>query len=837
MNGIGLQVMAAGCTIAGFVINNFTNAGIQLINANSSSIVGNWIGTDASGMSDSGNGIYGIEATNSTGLAIGGSTNLTRNIISGNAIAGILLSGSGSSTIAGNWIGLNRLGTATIPNSGSGIQLVNSPGTVIGSATSELKNIISGNGASGIMLGSSANTTIAGNLIGLDPTGLTPMPNSLYGIEVENSPNSIVGGSNSAPHNIISANGSSGIKLSSSSDASITGNWIGLDVTGLVARGNSQYGIELTNSSNSTIGGSVANTRNVISGNTSYGIIISDINSSNTAIKGNYIGTTYLGTSAVPNAGGISVLGPDTDIGGTAPGEGNLITGIGTFLQQILISSTQGVEVYGNYIGTNAAGSASLSTNDEGVPSGTGIAIHDSRFNTIGAPGAGNIISGNGTGIELKAGTAANFETTGNIIQSNYIGTNPSGDGAVPNVNGIVITANQQNLLTSNTIGGINSAGSFKGNIISGNGLGAGSGRGIQLVGPLAQNNLIQGNSIGTTRDALADLGNTGPGILIDGSNTIIGGVDAGNVIAHNGDTGITILTGTGNTVTRNQVFDNAGLGIDLGTTSGVNPADPGDSDAGANNLQNFPEFGITAPSKGKIQAQGTLDSTPSETFSIEFFLSDSADDSGYGEGDTLLGVATVTTNAKGVASFTTKLNGTIPDGGGVTATATDSKGNSSEFSLFVRPTKEVKPGGRVDRAPIIAIVDDTVTVSLPQYQPPKKKPAGKKPKRVEISAARAPRQSVEYQISIKGDRRDVARRITSKRNVVTIRNLPPGNYSTSYRVTLKEGKEVVARTRPSPSSMFTVNQPAGGASIRSSIRTRWCPPFLTALCDEVWPF
>lgn len=769
----GLTITAPGCTIKGLIINRFGDSGILLSNASNTTITGNWLGPDTTGLLSAGNGMHGIKINNS-------------------------------------------------------------PNTIIGGSTPGERNIISGNGSSGIKLSDSANTTIAGNWIGLDSSGLAAISNNLHGIEVINSPGTIIGGSTSNSLNVIAGNQSSGIKLSGTSAVTILGNWIGLNSTGLAAVGNLSYGIELNNSPNNTIGGSSSSSRNVIAGNSSYGIALTDVGSSGNQIKGNYIGTNHLGTAAIANTGGISILSPNNTIGGTSAGEGNLITGIGTFpLYQILISETEGNQVHGNLIGTNAAGTAGLSANNDGIPFGVGIAIHDSRNNTIGSPGAGNLISGNNAGIEIKAATAANFETTGNLIQSNLIGTDASGNQAIPNVNGIVMFAFIQNALSDNTIGGTNSSGSFKGNIISGNGLGEGTGRGIQMIGPLIQSNIIQGNYIGTASDGVSDLGNTGPGMLLDCSNTTIGGQGAGNTIAHNGETGITMLSGTGNQVSQNRIFSNAGLGIDQGALSGPNPVDPEDADTGPNNYQNFPEFGVTVTGRNKIQAKGTLDSTPAETFSVEFFLNTTVDDSGYGEGESFLGSASVTTNAKGNASFTTNLNGTIPTGGSVTAISTDTKGNSSEFSLSVRPTKDIKPGGKVEQAPVVAIVDDVITVSLPLFQPPKKK---KQQRSALARAARAPKASVNYQITVKGDRQNLVKRITSKRNVVTIRNLPPGNYSTTYRVILKEGRENIATTRPSPARAFTIEESTNSTSINSLFKSRWCHPIFMPACDAFWP-
>src|SRR5439155_199601 len=112
-------------------------------------------------------------------------------------------------------------------------------------------------------------------------------------------------------------------------------------------------------------GGTTAATRNVISGNTGDGI---DIVSGPSTIQGNYIGTNAAGTSAVGNTGDgvkISDSGGSCTIGGTSAGAGNLISGNTNHGIEIR-SANGGNQVQGNFIGTNAAGTAALA-NSSGV--------------------------------------------------------------------------------------------------------------------------------------------------------------------------------------------------------------------------------------------------------------------------------------------------------------------------------------------------------------------------------------------------------------------------------------------------------------------------------------
>ena len=113
---------------------------------------------------------------------------------------------------------------------------------------------------------------------------------------------------------------------------------------------------------------------------------------------------------------------------------------------------------------------------------------------------------------------------------------------------------------------------------------------------------LIEGNFIGTALNGTDPLGNGGAGVQInEASDNSVGGLatGAGNRIANNGDNGITVLSGTGNQILGNRVFDNAGLGIDI-DNAGVTGNDTGDPDAGANQRQNYPVIdGLPATTSG----------------------------------------------------------------------------------------------------------------------------------------------------------------------------------------------------------------------------------------------
>jgi CSLREA domain-containing protein len=280
----------------------------------------------------------------------------------------------------------------------------------------------------------------------------------------------------------------------------------------------------------------------------------------------------------------------------------------------------------------------------------------------------------------------------GRTLEGCFIGTDVSGTtaSAIKPLDGVIITAGEGNVIGGNTLAARN--------LISGN-----RHFGIELLSN-ATGNRVEGNLIGTKKDGTTALGNgvTGLRVAHGGSNNTIGGIGAArNTIAYNGDNGVSVQTAlgessVGNRILSNSIFSNGGLGIDLHTASEpaaggvVTPNDPDDPDTGPNTLQNFPVISsaVTA-SGGPTTITGGLNSTPDQTFTIQFFSSPAPDPSGFGEGQTFLGQLTnVTTNANGNAFFTFTPNQVVPISWRVTATATG-VGGTSEFSrarIVVRP-------------------------------------------------------------------------------------------------------------------------------------------------------
>lgn len=378
-------------------------------------------------------------------------------------------------------------------------------------------------------------------------------------------------------------------------------------------------------------------------------------------VEGCFIGTDPNGSAAGNGEAGIFIHGGGSNntIGGTGSGAGNVLSGnqFGVFIAD---AASGGNVFLGNLIGTDPTGSLAVPNTQTGI-------LLWGHNTVIGGPGegAGNVISGNGfAGIDMGGGT------TGTVIQGNYIGTDATGEAAVGNDLGIFV-----NFAARNTIGGLESG---SGNVVSGN-----RSNGIRIQGLEASGNEILGNFIGTDETGNLDLGNGTAGIAIirEANNNAVGSMEpaSGNVIAHNGRRGITLTNtaGTGNSFRSNAIFDSEGVGIELGN-DGATPNDPDDADTGPNDLQNFPVL-LAGGHGNEAVIRATLQSAPSSSYALDFFSSESCDESGHGEGATFLGSGTLDTDASGAGTTTTTIPGL--SAGVLTATATDSQGNTSEFS------------------------------------------------------------------------------------------------------------------------------------------------------------
>ncbi|PYJ01460.1 MAG: hypothetical protein DME25_18065, partial [Verrucomicrobia bacterium] len=132
--------------------------------------------------------------------------------------------------------------------------------------------IINRFGAEGIHIEGGGSNVIAGNFVGTDVTGLLPRGNA-NGVVVNNASGNVIGGTNPADRNVISANGDTGVYLLGASGNAVQGNYIGTTATGTLDLGNGNNGIALNNNTTaSLIGGATTAARNLVSGNHGSGI-------------------------------------------------------------------------------------------------------------------------------------------------------------------------------------------------------------------------------------------------------------------------------------------------------------------------------------------------------------------------------------------------------------------------------------------------------------------------------------------------------------------------------------------------------------------------------------
>ncbi|QDS92976.1 Cadherin domain protein [Roseimaritima multifibrata] len=347
-----------------------------------------------------------------------------------------------------------------------------------------------------------------------------------------------------------------------------------------------------------------------------------------------------------------------------------------------------------NFIGTTGDGLTEAG-NATGIYFGGGVS--DSIIGGR-SPESGNVISGNS-----EYGILVDQATT-NLIQGNTIGLGADGSTLVGSQGIGIALVGASGIQIGSDADGLYDA--TEGNVISGNQTG------IQIRLASSINNSIRGNFIGTDATGLLDRGNAVDGILIqeEASTTTIGGelVDA-NTIAFNGGAGI-VVTGNNterNTIRRNSIFLNDGLGIDLAsdTERGFNSNDLGDIDAGGNSLQNHPILeSISIDDAGDFSYSLDTSTFKSGAHSIDFYASDELE-GGQVEGSRYLGTI-INIQAEGT-SVTGTLNGiSLSPGALVTALATDSTGNTSEFSQYTVATDSDAGGSALTGISIAETVD-----------------------------------------------------------------------------------------------------------------------------------
>jgi hypothetical protein len=469
---------------------------------------------------------------NNTGDAIGLVINTDNSAVKDLAINSFAEAGilitGNNNSLGGDYVGTDDTGTIAIPN-GRGVVIQGGSNNTLAPTSQGVGNVISGNAGAGVVLAGSSATLMRRNMIGTDPRGNFAVPN-VNGVVVIGGQNNQIGGPQNSG-NTISGNTGYGVILSESSGNRVITNYIGTNSIGTAAVPNTS-GVLVRGGQNNAIVGTVGDFGNFISGNTSYGLVI-DGGADGTVVQNNLVGVTPTDPQfALPNYVGVAVLdATNTLIGDPKDAGGNLISG-NTLVGLAVLSPSTGTVVQGNGFGNDGI------TATNAIPNGTGVYVSASN-SLIGGEtnGEANLFSGNTDyGLYLAGDN--------NVVSANELGTIGGGEAPLPNTVGMYVSG------SNNTIGGLSSG--HSGNLFSGNLL-----DGLEIAG---NNNLVEGNAMGPDDPGYRAVPNGRYGLYISGSGNIIGNgaAQAGNLISGNALDGIFVdASASGN------VIDGTHIGID----------------------------------------------------------------------------------------------------------------------------------------------------------------------------------------------------------------------------------------------------------------------------------
>jgi hypothetical protein len=581
--GVELRDGAFSNTLTGVVVAGNTYNGIVITGSSDSNVVqGSFIGTDNTGVdvvddpgNSLGNGVAGgggsgiVINDNSNDNLIGGTTTAARDDINNNESYGVYIVGASSNkvegdvidrndgpgvaivdsshtTVSGDDIGTDSTGSERtdvngnfLGNSTDGV-LIDGGSTynTIGGTTTAARNLIDNSAQWGVYISDSgtSDNLVEGNDIGVNAAGTGALPNAYNGLDiVSGASGNTVGGTTSGSGNVISGNTNNGVDIafSGASGNLVEGNFIGTNAGDTAALPNGVDGVVIQGgATDNTVGGTTSAARNVISGNSQAGVVITDSGTSGNVVEGDDIGTNAGGTAPIGN-GYAGVIIQNTasynTVGGTVSGSSDVISANGIY--GVLINGSDLNVVAGDFIGTNDNGTSATSPGGAPLGNNDGVDVENgSAENTIGGTttAALDVISGNANdGVQLSS------SGPGNVVEGDYIGTNVYGTGALPNGrDGVMIQGGSY----ADVIGGL------LGDLIAYN-----EANGVQVTSGCSDNT-IDGDTIEYNNDN---------GVWLDGDSY---DVVEGSFIGGNGEYGI-LDTGSNNTLVDNTIFDNNGLG------------------------------------------------------------------------------------------------------------------------------------------------------------------------------------------------------------------------------------------------------------------------------------
>ena len=338
-NGTGVLIESGsntntvgGTTAADRNLISGNTSGVAIDGTTDNVVEGNYVGTNKSGSTAVANATGVVVRNGATTNTIGGTTAAARNVISGNATDGVQITGGSATanTVSGNRIGTNAGGTAALPNATGVVIEADASANTVGGSTAGERNLISGNGDYGVDISAfnapnfTPHNVVAGNYIGTNAVGTAALANGT-GVFVTGAANTIGGGS-AAQRNVISGNTTDGVLVDDIVLNVVAGNRIGTNAAGNAPLPNS-VGLHLLTVEATTVGGTSAGERNVISGNTTYGVLIEGATPMEgfaaNAITGNYIGTDLKGAFALPNNTGLRIQAAQTRTRSAAPPPAN----------------------------------------------------------------------------------------------------------------------------------------------------------------------------------------------------------------------------------------------------------------------------------------------------------------------------------------------------------------------------------------------------------------------------------------------------------------------------------------------------------------------------------
>ncbi len=388
------------------------------------------------------------------------------NLVSGNARHGILITGqSRLNMLNGNFVGTTADGDAAIGNGLDGVNITNSDrntlqGCKFNNNPFVYYNVVSGNGRNGLRISNSDNVVVQANFFGVGANNTTIVANRLDGILVDGTSTNVQVGGVIPLGNVVSGNDRNGIEVRDKVSGFITFNTFGGLLAFKGAAPNRRAGLLVT----STGGNNLART-NVFSGNTGNGIELSG-RATGVTVDPNIVGLTTNGRTKLPNGGHGLVIGGSAHhntIGGTRRSviPQNLFSGNSGYGIAI-VDSAHDNQVLDTYIGTAVFGVSRLSNGRGGVllagqahdnTIGSSVSqsrVGQSRAGKVGTRGEirtpSNLISGNnGFGVGLGRGTH------GNLVVNNYVGLDRFGR-RLPNVGPAIINAGVGNTLLSNSV-------------------------------------------------------------------------------------------------------------------------------------------------------------------------------------------------------------------------------------------------------------------------------------------------------------------------------------------------------------------------------------------------